>query len=137
MSTIDLTPLVQGVMPLVGIALTTIAGLLAHRAIAYLHIAGNSALARQIETAADAGAGIALDFMHANAASIEHVDIHNAALAMGANHALASVPQAMAALGITPEHVAAMVKARVGLRLGPPPSAATKVAAVPAPAAAA
>jgi hypothetical protein len=50
------------------------------------------------------------------------VTIRNAALAKGVQHVIASTPDALAALGITPDHVGQMVEARFGGLLATDPN---------------
>ena len=48
--------------------------------------------------------------------------IRNTAIAKGVQHVVASVPEALAALGVTPEHVRNMVEARFGGLLAADPN---------------
>ena len=119
---IDLTPLVQ---VLAALALATLTGTTPYFATLlrkYLHIRLSATQAAAIQSAADAGAKAAYGFIAINAASYRDVTIRNAALAKGMQHVIASTPQALTALGITPEHVQRMVEARFGGLLAADPN---------------
>jgi hypothetical protein len=64
--------------------------------------------------AAEAGAKAAYGYIAESAASYRDVAIRDAAIAKGVQHVVASTPDALTALGITPEHVRNMVEARFG-----------------------
>ena len=70
--------------------------------------------AAAIQIAADAGAQAAYGYIATNAASYRDVTIRNAAIAKGVQHVVASAPEALIAIGVTPEHVRNMVEARFG-----------------------
>lgn len=111
---IDLAPAVRALAPLALAALTAAVpyGLvLARRALGL-----KMTLQQQtsVIAAVDAGAQAAYGFLVANGASVLDLPMRNVAIAAGANHALASVAPALKALNITPEHVHAMVDARLG-----------------------
>ncbi|HUZ65190.1 MAG TPA: hypothetical protein VMU82_15900 [Acetobacteraceae bacterium] len=124
--TIDLAPVVQALLALALPALTTLAGMLAAYAIKHIRLQNNALLSAQIAAAARRGAGLAFQFLAANAATMDHVAIGNVAIAQGANYVAAAFPEALAALGVTPEHVSAMVQAELGRLLAAQPA---KVAA--------
>ena len=79
----------------------------------------------------NAGAKAAYGYIAANAASYRDVTIRDAAIARGVQHVLSSAPEALVALGVTPEHVRSMVEARFGgllaadptVSIGAPPAA--------------
>lgn len=87
--------------------------------------------AARIEKAAEAGAGLAYQYAAAHEGGLSNVPVRDAALAAGINHVSASVPAALDALGITPEHVSQMVAARLGALLANDP---TVTAGTPTPA---
>jgi uncharacterized protein (DUF1778 family) len=128
---IDLTPLVQALAALALAALTGVTPYLAPVLRKYLHIRLSATQAAAIQSAADAGAKAAYGFIATNAASYSDVTIRNAAIAKGMQHVMASTPEALTALGITPEHVQRMVEARFGgllaadpnVSIAPPPVA--------------
>jgi hypothetical protein len=119
---IDLTPLVQALAALALAALTSAAPYLVPLLRRYLHIRLTATQAAAIQSAADSGAKAAYGFLATNAASYRDVTIRNAALAKGVQHVIASAPDAMAALGITEDHVRQMVEARFGGLLAADPS---------------
>ena len=57
-----------------------------------------------------------------NASSFRDVTIRNAAFATGVQHVIASAPEAMATLGVTPDHVRQMIEARFGGLLATDPT---------------
>ena len=97
----------------------------------YLHIRLTATQAAAVQSAADAGAKAAYGYIAANTASYRDVAIRNTAIAKGVQHVVASTPEALTALGITPEHVRNMVEARFGgllaadpnVSIGNPPTA--------------
>lgn len=111
---VDLTPLVQALAALALAALSAMTPYLAPLLRRYLHISLTATQAAAVETAANAGAKAAYGYIAANGASFRDSTIRNAALAAGVQHVVASVPDELSALGITPDHVRAMVEARFG-----------------------
>jgi len=126
---VDLTPLVQTLSALALAALTAATPYLVALLRRYLHISLTATQAAALQTAADAGAKAAYGLIATNAASYADVTIRNAALAKGVQHVMASVPDAMAALGITPDHVQEMVAARFGGLLAADPTVSIGAAA--------
>jgi hypothetical protein len=119
---IDLTPLVQALSTLALAALGAAISYLAPLLRRYLHIQLTAAQAAAIETAATVGAQAAYGFIAANSANYRDAKIRDVALATGVQHVLASAPNALAALGITPDHVKQMVEARFGGLLAADPN---------------
>ena len=119
---IDLTPLVQALAALALAAMTAATPYLAPLLRRYLHIRLGTAQAAAIQAAADAGAKAAYGYIAASSANFRDVTIRNAALAKGVQHVITSTPEAMAALGVTPEHVRSMVEARFGGLLAADPN---------------
>jgi len=111
---IDLTPLVQALAALALAAITSATPYLAPAVRRYLHIRLTATQAAAIQSAADVGAKAAYGYIAANAASYRDVAIRDAAIAKGAQHVVTSTPEALTALGVTPEHVRNMVEARLG-----------------------
>jgi hypothetical protein len=118
----DLTPLVQALTALALVALTSATPYLAPVLRRYLHIRLTATQAAAIQSAADAGAKAAYGYIATNTASYRDVTIRNVALAKGVQHVIASTPEALAALGITEDHVRRMVEARFGGLLAADPS---------------
>ena len=111
---IDLTPLVQALAALTLAALSAAIPYLAPLLRRYLHIRLSATQAAAIQSAADAGAQAAYGYIATKAADYRDVTIRNAALAKGVQHVVASTPEALTALGVTPDHVRQMVEARFG-----------------------
>jgi hypothetical protein len=119
---IDLTPLVQALAALALAAMTAATPYLVPLLRRYLHIQLTASQATAIQSAANAGAQAAYGYLAANAASYRDVAIRNAAIAKGVQHVVASAPEALTALGVTPEHVRSMVEARFGGLLAADPT---------------
>ena len=119
---VDLTPLVQALAALALAALSALTPYFAPMLRRYLHVSLNATQAAAVQAAADAGAEAAYGYIAANGASFRDVTIRNAALAAGVQHVAASVPDALSALGITPDHVRSMVEARFGGLLAADPT---------------
>jgi hypothetical protein len=119
---VDLTPLVQAVATLALAAVTAATPFIAPLLRRYLHIQLSTSQAAAIQTAADAGATAAYGYIATSGASYRTDLIRNAALAIGVQHVMASTPEAIAALGLTPEHVQRMVEARFGGLLAKDPT---------------
>ena len=128
---IDLTPLVQALAALALAAMIAAVPYLAPLLRRYLHIRLTATQAASVQAAATAGAQAAYGYIVANSANYRDVTIRNAALAKGVQHVIASTPEALTALGVTPQHVRAMVEARFGgllaadpnVSIGNPPAA--------------
>lgn len=111
---LDLTPLVQALAALALAGISAATPYLAPLLRRYLHVRLTATQAAAIQSAADAGAQAAYGYIAANGASYRDVTIRNLAVAKGVQHVIASTPEALAALGITPDHVQQMVEARFG-----------------------
>ena len=119
---IDLAPLVQALTALALAAITAATPYLAPLLRRYLNIRLTATQADALRSAADAGAKAAYGYIATNAASFHDVAVRDTALAKGVQHVMNSTPDALAALGITPEHVRAMVEARFGGLLAADPT---------------
>ena len=119
---IDLTPLVQALTALALATVSTTTPYLVPLLRRYLHIRLTATQAAAIQSAADAGAQAAYGYIASNAADYRNVTIRDAAIEKGVQHVVASTPEAMAALGVTPEHVRNMVEARFGGLLAADPT---------------
>lgn len=120
--TIDLTPLVQVLAALALAALSAATPYLAPSIRRYLHVQITADQAARIQNAAEAGAKAAYGYIAAVGGNYRDVTIRDAAVAKGVQHGIASTPDALAALGITPDHVRHMVEARFGGLLATDPS---------------
>jgi hypothetical protein len=120
--TLDLVPLVQALAALALAAVTGATPYLVPMLRRYLHVQLTATQAAAIQSAADAGAQAAYGYIATNSSSFRDVTIRNAAFATGVQHVIASAPEAMAALGVTPDHVRQMVEARFGGLLATDPS---------------
>ena len=120
--TIDLAPLVQVLAALALAATSAAVPFLTPLLLHYLHLRLTETQAAAIQTAADAGAQAAYGYIAASAGSYRDVRLRDAAIARGVQHVIASTPQALTALGVTPEHVRSMVEARFGGLLAADPN---------------
>lgn len=119
---IDLAPLVQALAALALAAITAATPYLAPLLRRYLNIRLTATQAATVQTAANAGAQAAYGYLANNIASYRDIPVRNVAIAKGVQHVLASTPDALAALGITPDQVKAMVEARFGGLLAADPT---------------
>jgi hypothetical protein len=119
---IDLTPLVQALAALALAAVTGVTPYLVPLTWRYLHIRLTATQASAIRSAADAGAKAAYGYIATNAGSYRDTAVRDTAIARGVRHVVASTPEALTALGITPEHVRNMVEARFGGLLAADPT---------------
>ena len=119
---IDLAPLVQALAALALAAVTAATPFLVPLLRRFLNIRLSTTQAAAIQTAADVGAQAAYGYIAASTSSYHDVPIRNAAIAKGVQHVVASTPQALTALGVTPEHVRDMVEARFGGLLAADPT---------------
>jgi hypothetical protein len=119
---IDLTPLLQALAALALAALVSATPYLTLLLRRYLHIQLTATQAATVRSAADAGAKAAYGYIATNAGSYRNPTIRSAALAWGVQHVITSAPQALAALGITEQHVRRMVEARFGGLLAADPT---------------
>ena len=128
---IDLTPLVQALAALALAAMTAadaIPGAVAPPLPAHPI---DRDPGRVSPSGCDAGAQAAYGYIVANSANYRDVTIRNAAIAKGVQHVIASTPEALTALGVTPQQVRNMVEARFGgllaadpnVSIGNPPAA--------------
>lgn len=128
---IDFAPMVQALAALALAAMSASTPYLVPLLRRYLHIRLEATQAAAIQSAADAGAQAAYGYIAAQAGNYRDVTIRDAALARGMQHVIESTPDALAALGITPDHVRHMVEARFGgllaadssVTIAPPPHA--------------
>ena len=141
---IDFGPALQALAPLALMVVTASIPYAVALAERFLKLNLNSKQVAVITQACDKGAEAAYGFMAGQGATLAHISIKNAAVAQGVNHVLASVPDALKKLGITPDQVERMVEARLGGLVAPhhsiipqpTPNSAPAPASMPAPAAA-
>ena len=132
--TVDLTPLIQVLLTTALAVFTAAVPVIGAYLVKRLHIANDADLATRVEAAAVTGAGLAYKYAMQHEGGLANVQVQNAALKEGISHVEASTPEALAALGITPEHLAAMVDGRLGALLASDPSVtAGKPLAAPIP----
>ena len=119
---VDLTPLVQALAALALAAVSAATPFIAPLLRRYLHIQLSATQAGAVQSAADAGAKAAYGYIAASGMSYRTDLIRNAAIAIGVQHVMASTPDAINALGLTPDQVHRMVEARFGGLLAADPN---------------
>jgi hypothetical protein len=111
---INLAPLVQALAALALASVTAVTPYLSLLVQRYLHVRLTASQAAIVQSAADVGAKAAFGYIAESGASYRDVSVRNAAIAKGVQHVVASAPEALTALGITPDHIRNMVEARFG-----------------------
>ena len=114
--------LVQPLMPLAGAVLTAVAGVLAAKLIAWLNLTREQAMAQAIAAGAQRAAGLAYQALLTQGAGLSQVEIRSGAVAAGVAYLADGFPRFVAALGLTPERLAAMVEAELGRLLAVDPT---------------
>lgn len=135
---IDLSPLVQALIGTAAAVITLSAPVVAALIAKRLHLEDNSQAKDAINGAVQTGAGLAYSALVAESGKPASVEIKSAALALGLNHVISTVPDALKKVGVTDNAVAEMVAGRLGMFLSrdqsvtagpsasaPPPSATT------------
>jgi len=140
--TVDLTPLVNGLVSLAASVIIAAVGVLVPALLRRLHLANVADLTTKIMAGADAAAGAAYAFALTHEGGLQHVAVQNAAIAHGAAYLSDHFADALKQLGVTPDTVSAMVYARLGALLANDPAVsagqpAVTAALVPVPPAAA
>jgi hypothetical protein len=112
--TVDFGPVLQALAPLALASMTAAVpyGVLLLQRLLKVRLTESQVAV--ITQACDKGAEAAYGFMAGQGATLAHTSIKNAAVAQGVNHVLASVPDALKKLGISPDQVERMVEARLG-----------------------
>lgn len=126
---IDLTWAEHFVLATAGLVLTACAPLLTGWVRTHLRIAAGSALSTDLGNAVTAAAQLALDAISSVAEHNRTIELHNSAVAMGVKYVLGAAPAAVTALGLTPDHLAAMVSGEVSKALGARPQPKSTVTA--------
>lgn len=134
-----LAPLAAALQPLAAAALTAIAGLLARAIVAHLKLAAGSAQAQLVTAACQRAAGIAYQFIVQSGGHVGDAEIRNVAVARALGYVSAALPGTIAALGLTPERLTAIIEAEFGkllaldptVSIAPPPPAPVPAPVVP------
>lgn len=114
MTTIDFGPAIAALAPLALAAVTAAVPYLIVLFQKHTSIKLTEQQVQVITDACDRGAELMYGRIVSAGATAAHVAIRSGALAAGVNHVLASVPDALKKLGITPDQVERMVEARFG-----------------------
>lgn len=119
MTTIDLSPLVNGViLPLLAPVLLAVVTWAATKVAALAHIQIQDSQRDVLTAAVNNG----LAFAEQKLAGYEHVSADDK-VAAAVNYILPKVPDALKGLGVTPEHLAQLVTARLPAPAAPAPAA--------------
>lgn len=111
---LNIAPLVDFVLAAAAAIVSSAVPILVPALLSRLRLSRNVALSGLITGAAQRAAGIAYHSLVNAEAGSDTVVIRNAALAEGTRYVLATLPATVAALGLSPEHVAAMVTGELG-----------------------
>lgn len=113
MNTIDLKPLLDVLIQFGALILTGVLAWAVKRAADYFHVAKDSELRTVVSGAIDNG--IAFAVAKAKDAEARGATIHtkDQMIANAANYVLPKVPDALAKLGVTPDHLAEIITAKL------------------------
>lgn len=130
--TIDLSPLAAALLPLVQAAVLAAVPLLLVWLRQHLVLMQNATLSSAIADCVGRGAGLTYQMLAAAGGSVGSVTLTNAAVAHGVEYVMQSMPDALQRLGITPDHVGAMVTAELGKLLAVDPNVSIAPPVAPA-----
>lgn len=145
MTSVDLTQVVQVLASLVLAAMLAAARYVVPALINHFKLQVTDSQRATVLGACESAADLAYKFIADNSATLAHVPIRNVAIAQGVSYVVSRTPDALKALGLTPEHVSEIVSAKLGARyvddqgisIAPPAAAASGPAAMPKPSGAA
>jgi hypothetical protein len=111
-------------MPLAWAVVSAAVPILLHAILVKAKLDKNVALAGLLTAATGRAGGIAYSAMVAEADHLGDEPIKNVAIAKGVNYLAAALPDTIKALGVTPDHLGAMVSAELGRLLAADPNVA-------------
>jgi hypothetical protein len=111
---IDLSTVVSVLAPILLAVTTAAIPIVVQALLKRFGVANSADLAAKLDTAATAAAGEAYRQAVLHGHDLTIPAGQNAAIALGANYLLGKMPDALKAMGITPESAASMVAARLG-----------------------
>ena len=120
--TVDLSPLAAVLLPFVQAAVLAAVPLLLVWLRQHLTLMQDATLARAVAECVSRGAGLTYQMLAAAGGSVGSVTLTNAAVAHGVQYVMQSMPDALKRLGVTPDHVGAMVTAELGKLLAVDPN---------------
>jgi hypothetical protein len=122
--TVDLTAIASLMLSLASAAVTAAVPILVPALLRRWHVATDTDLARRIEAAVSAGAGLAYQYGAAQVSSggLSRVTIHDQALAAGVAYVNDRLPETLREMGCSTDTVQQMVSARLGVLLANDPS---------------
>lgn len=123
MTAVDFSVAANALLALASAVVTAAIPILVPAILRRLRLANNADLVAKVQAVAAAGAGMAYEYAVTHQGSITNVPFKDAAVATGVQHVMSSVPDALKEMGITPDHVSAMVTARLGTLLASDPTA--------------
>lgn len=123
---VDLAPLVQPLVNVLGLVILGLAGVLATKAVSVLnarfHLQLSAQQAQTIHDAADTAAGVLTHAIYSGAMSVQDVHISNPVVYDMAQTAMKAVPQAIAATGVSQADLAHIIVGRVGAMISADPT---------------
>ena len=122
MSTVDLTPLVNVLLPIALATVPTVAAILVPYTLKRLGIANDADLKNNLELALNAAAGGAYKYAASHEGGLSNIAVNNGALADATTYVVSNMPDTLAKLGITPAKVTDMVSKRLGALLATDPT---------------
>ena len=120
--TIDFGPLLDTLGPVLLAAILGAIGTVGGYMRQHANTSAEQALIANVQSAAEAAAGIAYKFAASHEGGLTKLAVHDGALAEGANYMLSSVNDSVQKLNLTPDQVKAMVSARLGSLLAADPT---------------
>ncbi len=111
-STVDLSPILNPLIEIAGLVLSGFAMWALQRVATHFGISTKSALFQAVLGATDRGIAYAQNVVEARADTAT-VDVKNAVAAEAANYVTSKMPEALNKLGMTEQHVADLVLARL------------------------
>jgi hypothetical protein len=122
MTTLDLTPLLNVLLPIVAAIVGTSMPIITALIFKRFGIANDSDMAKKVDAALQDGGGMLYEYCTRHEGGLANVDVRNAGTAAVLQHITNQVGPELTALGYTPDHVANMLKGELGQLLAGDPS---------------
>ena len=130
--TVDLSPLAAALLPLVQAAVLAAVPLLLVWLRQHMVLMQDATLSGSIADCVGRGAGLTYQMLATAGGSVGSVALTNSAVAHGVQYVMQSMPDALKRLGVTPDHVGAMVTAELGKLLAADPNVSIAPPVAPA-----
>lgn len=125
-------PILDALLPLLAAVISVAVPILTRALLARFKLQDNAVLAGLVSEAAKRAGGIAYAMMVAEAGHIGDQPIRNVAIAKGVGYVSQMLPETLAKLSLTPDHVGQMVAAELGRLLAADPTIGIPAAPAPA-----